>query len=469
MLTKKKLLLYATGVCFLPVGSAVAACEQAGRCVFDQVTDNAVGSATDYAENYVSQAAAVADKHFGGRGYINLLGSVDFADCQDDIDCLRAQAQGLAANKALDDALGYATAIGHNLFGEGFRLSGEVDYSDEDSVIGNLDAVLPLYLSFAPSVGGVSAPESFFFQYGITRYDDEHDVRRDDWRFGAVYRYALSAAADADVVGAWLFIQQNRQRGHRRIALGGDYTTPWGEASLDYFVPLSDWRAGRAGYEERALEGGKVGLSFDVSSRLALDIGASRWEETDGSGDFNTKMVGGMTYLLFPQLELRGAWNEESGSEDNWSVYAQLSIPLGKPASGFPLLRAQAPALSDFYRPIESVGKIEVAERKARQPEAAPVASEAQVRFVQSEAQTGDTIGVEVYLPEAAAAELEFTVHLAPGSGDNPAVAGEDFSEEPILVTIREGELTGRAEVQLLLNDAQTSQRSIKAVVSYSG
>ena len=56
------------------------------------------------------------------------------------------------------------------------------------------------------------------------------------------------------------------------------------------------------------------------------------------------------------------------------------------------------------------------------------------VRFLQPSTPTGGTVEVEVALSAPATTDVRLSVRLAPGSGDDPAVAGVDYVDEPALV-----------------------------------
>ena len=92
--------------------------------------------------------------------------------------------------------------------------------------------------------------------------DIKRGFRRNDVRLGTAFRFASPGFAGADVWGASALMQQNVERGHQRLVVGADFAGRWGEASLQHFVPTTDWRPGRAGYEERALGGTEASLWF---------------------------------------------------------------------------------------------------------------------------------------------------------------------------------------------------------------
>ena len=96
----------------------------------------------------------------------------------------------------------------------------------------------------------------------------------------------------------------------------------------------------------------------------------------------------------------------------------------------------------------------------------ASLVDNAQVRFLQDTVGSGEEVQLEVLLPAAAPEEIRFVVRLVPGSGETPAVAGEDFIDEPIEMTITKGAVSGRVSIQLLRNDELQMQRSLGATVS---
>ena len=53
-----------------------------------------------------------------------------------------------------------------------------------------------------------------------------------------------------------------------------------------------------------------------------------------------------------------------------------------------------------------------------------------------------------------------------PGSGDNPAVPGVDFIDQPVQLVISQGASSGRVSIQLLRNDDQQENHSLGATVS---
>ena len=68
-----------------------------------------------------------------------------------------------------------------------------------------------------------------------------------------------------------------------------------------------------------------------------------------------------------------------------------------------------------------------------------------------------------------ASEDIQLLVSLVPGEGDNPAVPGEDYVDEPVEVTINQGTTSSVVTIQLLLNDDMTEARSLGVTVSPVG
>ena len=158
----------------------------------------------------------------------------------------------------LDKAMRFMNEQGKATFGENFRLVHRMSWAPfGNGLAGNLDMVVPL-----AATGGADVEElhgsAFFLQHGVTRWTDKHGFRRNDLRLGTAYRFALPgfASAGPDVFGVSALVQENVERGHQRLVLGTDYASGWGGvAELHHYIPTTDWRRGRSGYEERAAGG----------------------------------------------------------------------------------------------------------------------------------------------------------------------------------------------------------------------
>ncbi len=94
------------------------------------------------------------------------------------------------------------------------------------------------------------------------------------------------------------------------------------------------------------------------------------------------------------------------------------------------------------------------------------IVDRAEVRFLQDSVGSGGLLRLEIVLPAAAPEDIRVSVRLVPGSGNNPAVPGEDFVDEPVETTIAKGARTKRVFVQLLRNAGMRENRSLGATVS---
>ncbi|MCY4485528.1 MAG: hypothetical protein OXF11_00205 [Deltaproteobacteria bacterium] len=118
-----------------------------------------------------------------------------------------------------------------------------------------------------------------------------------------------------------------------------------------------------------------------------------------------------------------------------------------------------------MWRPTEYIGAIKVAKRQS----VASLVDNAEVRFLQNTVGSGEAVQLEVSLPVAAPEDIRVEVRLVPGSGESPAVPGEDYVDEPIEMTIAKGATSGRVSIRLLRNDDIQANRSLGATVSLVG
>ena len=228
----------------------------------------------------------------------------------------------------LDVAFRYVDERGEALFGEQFHLDHRLSLSASGGGLsGDLDAVIPLN-SFS-SISDGTTTRAVFLQNGLTRWKDEHGFQRNDMRFGVVHRIAMSERPDAGVFGTSVFFQENLEREHVRIVSGVDYHDRWGSGSLTWFLPVTDWLPGRAGYEERALEGVELELRTDVTSTIELRAAAGQWKNEPESADWSTRGRLGIGWQPHPWVGLRGSWEEIGTADDSLGLHAVVTIPFG--------------------------------------------------------------------------------------------------------------------------------------------
>ena len=383
---------------------------------------------------------------------------------------------GCATNRVLGELLGETMALteqqGQALFGENFRVVNRLGFSAfGQGMRGDFDAVLPLNALSSVTVEG-DIERALFVQSGLTRWTDGHGFRRNDMRHGLVYRFVASDGPGDGIFGTWSFVQHNLERGHERLVAGVDYAGGWGSGALNYFHPLTDWLPGRPGYEERAIAGVEFDLRLDATDTIALNAAVGRWEALDGSGDLTTRTRLGMEWRPHPWLSFGSDWSTSGAGKDDMALRAAVVIPLGGGSRELPRWRGLGlagsgaiPDASDIWRPIETVGPIEVAERTVPILNSNP-AQEATVRFLQDSVDTGGTVQVEVTLSSPASNKTGLAVRLVPGGGDNPAVPGEDFVDETMEIVIPQGETIAVASFRLLHNPFLQSARSLSVTVT---
>ena len=107
------------------------------------------------------------------------------------------------------------------------------------------------------------------------------------------------------------------------------------------------------------------------------------------------------------------------------------------------------PTAEDLWRPIYDIGPIRVGKRQS----VSALVEQARVRFLQDVVGSGETVQLEVLLPAAAPEDIRVVVQLVPGSGETPAVAGEDFVDEPVMLTVRRGTMGSTVSITLLRNN----------------
>ena len=383
----------------------------------------------------------------------------------DGLHCLAGEYGGIL----MDGLARLAQDQGRAAFGENFQVVHRLSWSSYgEGISGDLDAVVP----FASFLGGAAADvgrRAFFMQQGVTRWRDERDFRRNDIRWGAVYRFPLSDGADSDVLGIRTVIQKNLERGHRRLVAGFDYSGRWGSGSLQHFAPTTGWRPGRRGFEERAVGGTELALNLAATTTIGVTAALARWDD-DGAGRSFVDGRVGIGWRPHTWLSFEAGMGGIGPAKDTGAIRAAVRIPLG--GGGWTVPRWQglgvagaATARADVWRPMDNIGRIRTVERAAP-PESRVSAADVEARFLQDSADTGSEIGIEVSIPAALSEDLVVELRLVPGEGNNPAVAGVDYVDEPVEVTIRRGTTSARVKVRLLDNPDMREARTLDVDVS---
>ena len=274
-----------------------------------------------------------------------------------------------------DSALRFVEAHGKAQFGEHFHIDRRLGLTASSGTLSaDLDVVVPL--TALSSVEENVVTRSFFMQNGVTRWRDEHGFQRSDVRLGFVHRYALFEEPDDGVFGTSMFVQENLERGHTRVVTGLEYLDRWGQGSLSYYAPVTEWRPGRHGYEERALAGVELGYGTDLTDTINLSAGAGRWESRDGSGGWVDQGRLGVGWQPHPWFELRGGWDGIGTGDGSMALHASVTVPLGVDWSsvrweglGRRNPSSSGPAAGTIWRSADHVGEIDVAEREVNAPD----------------------------------------------------------------------------------------------------
>ena len=383
-------------------------------------------------------------------------------------DCIGNRLGGLL----LDETARVLADRGRAMFGENFRLAHRMAWAPfGNGLAGELDMVVPLGFTGtarADGEGDALYRSTFFFQQGVTRWRDRHGLQRNDLRLGTAFRFTLPHFAGENVVGASAFVQENIEWGHQRLVVGADYIGRWGRAALHHYTPVTSWRDGRSGYEERAVGGAELSLQLDLTTTLSFDTAVGRWERDDaGRSTIDGRL--GLVWRPHPYLRFDAGTEVGSEEESGGSFLVSLNVPFGgtqKPPKWEGLGAfgmAGESAGVDMWRPVDTVGRIRTIERTVEGTDAQE--SEVSARFLQSSTASGGEIEVEVLLSAPASEAVRVTVRLA-GSGDNPAVAGIDFPDEPKTVTIPSGDTSAQVTFQLISNPRLSSERTLTVVAS---
>ena len=380
--------------------------------------------------------------------------------------------QGLSL--MLDEGLRFANEVGQNKLGEHFQIVNNLTWSSSaggGGLGGDLDTVMPFSFLSRGAAGG-KVGSSLFFQEGITRSWDDSGATRNDLRHGLVHRFRLSGNPGAGIVGVSAFHVHNLEYGHQVVVPGVDYVGSWGTGSFRYFMPATSWRPARLGYEERALEGVELGLRLDLTTTLGLETTGYRWMAEDGSERFTTGVRMGIEWRPHPWLNLAADYDRPGGSKAATSFVVKFSVPLEsmwKPPrwEGMGVVAdGSSDGASDLWGPVQGVGKLRVATRAISLAGESGSGGEVQVRFLHDSVVSGDPVEVEVSLSAARTEDVQVNVRLVPGSGENPAVPGEDFVDAPVETTIPAGTKSSVVSIPTLRNDEMSGSRSLDVTAS---
>lgn len=373
----------------------------------------------------------------------------------------------LARNKDIFDR------AGKQVFGENFQFVSQLHWSSATpitaSIGGDIDVVIPVSGADGIIVPGRKA--SLFFQQGMTRWWDNTGAVRHDMRHGFARRFRVSEHRKADIFGIYGFLLHNLEHRHELVAFGADYAGRWGTGALRYFLPISGWRPARPGYEERALEGMELNLALDLTTTAKIFLAGYRWREEESRRRWTAGARLGVDWKPHPWVGFSARYEGIGRSGRSVSLYAGINIPIG--ASGKPprwkglglAAAGTPPDAAALWRPIDEVGRIRI-ETRAETQSSGTVSNGLNVRFLYERVGSGEDVQVEVSLRDAASEDVSVIVRLVPGDGENPAVAGVDFADEPVEATIARGSRRVVVSISLLRNEGMTEGRSLGVTAS---
>ena len=363
--------------------------------------------------------------------------------------------------------------MGQELLGERAKMFGRASWGYADGFQSDIDTIVPLTTSSVSAHVFDQYPRALFLQSGVTTW--RHDgTRRTDARAGVIYRFGLSDDLSNGVLGAMTFLQEDLRTKHRRWVTGLDYLTRGLSGSFQYYLPVTDWRISRGGFEQRPIAGMKLEFGVNLPSSVRVGTSFSRWETRDGM-NWDTQFGLILSWRPSPWFGVFSHYRWKRDDVDEMVGQIAATIPLGGPKRRYgritDLVRmantGEQVGSETLWRPVANLEPIRYADRSSNDENCAEDGTDASLRFTQAEANSGDTIGLEAELPAPSCNGLTVTARLIPGEGSNPAVPGTDYHDNPIEITIAEGRRRGVAYVALLNNAAHTEERSLSAEITF--
>ena len=376
-------------------------------------------------------------------------------------------------NQLIGKGVELANERGRAQFGEHFQITSRLNWSSDNGqteVSGDLDVVAPL--SFAGNKSPLGGVSSFFTQQGVTRFRDTSGAMRNDLRHGVAYRFRLNKDPESDIIGISSFYQHSAEYQHKVMVLGMDYAGRWGTGAFRYFNPSTRWRHSYSGLEQRALEGMELSGKLNLTTAIDLSATGYRWEAEDGSGRWEDGTRLELGWRPHTWLRFVAGYDQSTQRKAESEFRMEVAIPLGGPPNmprpywqGFgDRVQFNSTTPADLWRPVEGIGQIRLA---TRNPES--IITDGQdigVRFLDAEVNSGQAVRVEVFVEHPAASDIAVMLTLEPGDSVNPAIAGEDFVDEPVYGTISEGSMSTIVSIPLLENNDMEQPRSLSVAVS---
>lgn len=376
---------------------------------------------------------------------------------------------GRGLKAILENNGNFVDKSGKQLFGERFQLVSQLRWSStssiEASIGGNIDIIIPVSSTGIKGISGTDT--ALFFQQGITRWWDNSGAARNDIRHGFAHRFHVSEQRNSGIFGLYGFFLRNLEHRHELVVFGTDYAGHWGTGALRYYLPISGWKSARPGYQERALEGAELDVALNLTTTTKFSLTGYRWQREDATRQWVTEARLGLDWRPHSWVGIRAKYEGIGQSDHSVSFFARINIPIGGTGkvprwNGLGHTSGGAsPGAAVLWRPVEEIGQIRIATRAS-----AATSNDLNVRFLHERVGSGESVQVEVSLRETANEDINVIVRLVPGDGENPAVAGEDFSDEPVEATISSGSRRVVLSIPLLRNENMEEGRSLGVTAS---
>ena len=218
-------------------------------------------------------------------------------------------------------------------------------YGESLGIQGSLIGVLPVWND---------DKNAFFLQPELILWEGVAGQKRQDAGLGLVYRTVLN---EDMIASGFVFYDYDFKRGHRRINAGADLQSEIMHASVNYYHPLTSWRKGREGYEERAQKGveANVGVAID---ELYLTGKAGLWKNRTG---WDNSYGIEASYEIAPGVFLEAEYEDHDSVGSEWSAGLgfRYSIPDFVGAS-----QNKSIGRIDINEPVERETRIVYEERK---------------------------------------------------------------------------------------------------------
>ncbi|MHC8442003.1 MAG: inverse autotransporter beta domain-containing protein, partial [Candidatus Eutrophobiaceae bacterium] len=267
------------------------------------------------------------------------------------------------ANSAMRSlvARGMSEAMGKYWIKERFHFSSTLAWQTNGGVLGEADAVIPLYgqVRETSSRESLEHDRALFLQPGVVAWETKDGIRRLDINAGLTYRFRV----DEGAVGMSAFYDRNLDARLQRLGVGADYVAPFGYAALNYYHPLGGWRQGeRKGYEEHALRGFDLRFEHQLPMDSLFLEGSSSlwrfWSEEQGMWRWRTGWSLGLRYRFAQYFSAYAdyEYQHKDALGDRYSTGVEFSYPAKNPTG----THSQ---IVDIWRPVNREKRILYAER----------------------------------------------------------------------------------------------------------